>query len=100
MTKAAITGTGQHIYLTIDSNNYYFYTYDTLPPCSFGITYFELFYNGLLSYAFWQFSYLAITEVFHAGFLNREAGYQTSLRWLAVDTRNSMNRLSASHNVM
>lgn len=79
---------------TIDSNNYYFYTYDTLPPCSFGITYFELFYNGLLSYAFWQFSYLAITEVFHAGFLNREAGYQTSLRWLAVDTRNSMNRLT------
>ena len=26
--------------------------------------------------------------------LNREAGYQTSLRWLAVDTRNSMNRIT------
>jgi hypothetical protein len=78
----------------IDKSSYYFYHYETLPPCSFGMDYFELFYNGLLFYAFWQLAYLAITEVFHAGFLNREASYQTSLRWLAVDTRNSMNRIT------
>ncbi len=78
----------------IDANMFYFYHYDVAPPCTSGITYFEIFYNGLLAYAFWQISYLAITEVFHAGFLNREAGYQTSLRWLAVDTRNSMNRIT------
>ena len=78
----------------IDAGTFYFYHYEVAPPCTSGISYFEIFYNGLLAYAFWQIGYLAITEVFHAGFLNREAGYQTSLRWLAVDTRNAMNRIT------
>ena len=73
--------------LTVGS---FFPWYDSPPPCTDGIPAAEVLGNAMLFYTAWQIIYLLITEVVMKSQI-KAGGYVTSLRWLMMDTRNSMN---------
>ena len=73
------------------SLNSFFPRHGSPPPCSDGMPVPEILGNAMLMYTVWQIIYLVITEILmHAQI--KSGGYVTSLRWLMMDTRNSMNK--------
>lgn len=53
----------------------------------------EIFALGFLSWCFWQSLYLLITEVIFWDYLDTHPESETSLRWLAKDSRKAVNKI-------